>query len=120
MSKFKIGDKVEILTTIAPLQPKISKDGLTIEKTMLQWGTVVSGGQDVFLVRPKWRRWETEVYACEIRLAGEQEWLSARNYIQKRNEEMVIIQEVGACQFCLYGEDECVCGDLDFNNIGDK
>ncbi len=87
----KVSDKVEILTTIAELQPRISKDGLQIELTVRQFGTVVRRDGGYVEVRPKNRNWTTECYPCELKKISSEEFKAARNYVRNKNERMVLI-----------------------------
>lgn len=55
-SALKVGDRVEILTTIAPLKHQKNKNGIIV---------YVNGAY--IDVRPMWCKWITECYPNELR-----------------------------------------------------
>jgi hypothetical protein len=62
MKPFKVGDKVEILVRIRLLQDSETSP------FKRQFGTITNINGAYILVRPKWRRWETECYPNELKL----------------------------------------------------
>jgi hypothetical protein len=79
----KKGDPVEILTTIAELQPRIECPILGqgfIKKSYPQYGRVTDIDGGYIYVKPKYRKWVTECYSCELRILDEKEYKTVRNY----------------------------------------
>lgn len=81
----KIGDKVEILTTISLLQPKIYKDESIklIKKTYPQYGTIMGINGGYVYVKPKNRTWEIDCYGNELRVISDEEFKLVKNYYRK-------------------------------------
>lgn len=85
----KKGDPVEILTTIAELQPRVECPVLGhgfIKKSYPQYGRIIKIDGGYFYVRPKGRRFVCECYSCELVPMVENEYNQVENYRRKKNE----------------------------------
>ena len=85
----KKGDPVELLSTIAELQPRVECPKLGspfIKKTYPQYGRITRIDGGYFYVKPKGRRWTTECYSSELRVISEDDYIKVENYRRYKNE----------------------------------
>jgi hypothetical protein len=77
----KVGDKVQILPPISPLQSKEAMVGKDVIRG--QYGTVTAINGAYVLVRPKRRRWEADCLMNELQTISKEEFKKVENYVRK-------------------------------------